>query len=59
MNAAFISLTIIFITGIYKINRLNHIVIDEADTLFDNSNSFDVLDLLQSIYVRMLCLSLL
>lgn len=38
--------------GIYKKKSVIHIVLDEADTLLDDSFSSDVLELLQGMLVR-------
>lgn len=37
--------------GIYKINQLDHIVLDEADTLLDDTFSFETVDLLEHLNV--------
>ncbi|CAG2105644.1 unnamed protein product [Medioppia subpectinata] len=37
---------------IYSIRRLNHLVIDESDTLFDDTFGGEVIDLLGSVLVR-------
>ena len=39
----------------YTLRKLKHVVIDEADTLFDDTFSFDVLDLLNNINVSTNC----
>lgn len=38
--------------GIYHINRLEHVVLDEADTLLDDTFSYEVVDLLENLNVR-------
>lgn len=37
--------------SIYRLNRLNHIILDEADTLLDDTFSYEVVDLLENINV--------
>lgn len=40
------------IVGIYSLKKLNHLVIDESDTLFDDTFNCETLDLLSSIMVN-------
>lgn len=40
------------ISGVYKINRLRYVVVDEADSLFDDTFSNETLNLLNNINVR-------
>lgn len=46
-----------FLQDVYSLKNVKHLVLDEADTLLDDSFSFNVLDLLKDLKVGDACVT--